>query len=113
MQACAGAFLGGRVSWLEEEGGLGGEEEAGGVEELGSVSGGTVGMKAWGRRRTGWAEKRISLWENMAPHTIAASCASVSTGREQRGEVCLRSICLPARWAPCLLDVSTCAIHIV
>jgi hypothetical protein len=31
---CACAFLRGRVCWLEDEGGLDGEEEAGGVEEL-------------------------------------------------------------------------------
>ena len=34
MEVGAEAFLGGGVGWLEEEDGLGGEEEGGGVEEL-------------------------------------------------------------------------------
>lgn len=38
VEGCAGAFLGGRVRGLEDEDGLGGEEEAGGVEELGVLT---------------------------------------------------------------------------
>jgi hypothetical protein len=34
MRKCAGAFLVGRVGWLEDESGLYGEQEAGGVEKL-------------------------------------------------------------------------------
>jgi hypothetical protein len=59
---CSGAFLGGGVGWLEDKGGLDGEKEAGGVEELSIllVSLGEEG-KEERKGRTGCAEKKMSF----------------------------------------------------
>jgi hypothetical protein len=71
---CSCALLRGGVCWLEDEGGLDGEEEAGGVEELFAR---TVSMSffgSWGKCSllTGCAEKKINFLLKIAPQTIAA-----------------------------------------
>ena len=94
-----GALLVGCVGWLEDEGGLNGEEKAGGVEELQRlVSDGETREKV---QLTGCAEKKINFCERMAPQMIAASCIisvrfdlkSVPVKRTHDPDASLRNSC--------------------
>lgn len=93
MDVGALLFLFGGVGRLEEEDGLGGEEDAGGVEELVDevvVSGGggceskSDKMRWDGVILTGWAEKRLSGWTKTDAHIVAASYNSMLAPRQQR-----------------------------
>lgn len=96
---CARALLIGGVGGLEDEGGLDGEEEAGRVEELeDEVSDGGRSRALVGP--TGWAEKKTSFCERMAPQTMAASCdmlalssTALPSGRAYNPDASLRHSC--------------------
>jgi hypothetical protein len=67
------------------------------------------------RGPTGWAEKKMSLWERMAPHTMAASWSHVSMllrrvylGRAYNPYACLRDGCCACAFISNLLKPYDC-----
>jgi hypothetical protein len=74
VRQCSCALLRGGVCWLEDERGLDGEQEAGGVEELFARTVSMSFFRLWGKcgLLTGCAEKKINFLLKIAPQTIAA-----------------------------------------
>lgn len=97
MGKCAGTLLLGCMRWLENEGGLDGEEEAGGVEELeGEISDGMVGRVSTTYRMRG--EEDELMGQDCSPDNgcelqeFSEVPLRIRSSRQN-----LRSICLPAR----------------